>query len=1034
MRRSLNPFVTNSYSNYAPADIGDTVEEQALLAQTQKQSFDQAVGNFDTSQNAINSIKAAPGKQYYVNSASRDFESQYDNAKEEGNFEDMVSKAGEVVEQVSDKYKLPTVIKERAQYEADLKAIDDSDNPLEWKEFQKKQIMDRNRNPQFDVEGNAIFTPYASHDDLAWQDVSKYVNTQISGWKADGVFDYNEETGKYDIKEDIIEGKAVLRKGTSISPSDIRAFAYDIVRTNPELNRSIQDQSKVAVESILMNQGTFTKEDLMALTEEDNPFQVGTPEHEQFAKEISTAFDRRVKRRLESPVKADPQQVVAETAIALKDLTLRNTYAGMMANKYGYLNEQLQSWDLPDEEDSSGSGSTVDLSGAVFGGGTVATSDTMLKNSKVLKDAAQESLNAAESEYSRLLLAKQKDDADVPDSVIETARLKVETMKQEMDNYAYSTKTNAAHVYAQLNEGKDYKNFQNSSYESYTNRAGKNVGTGISFGAAPTGGIRGKYFQEDYIKYVDSNATFPTEETLLTKEQFAALQDTTIVNELIDEDHSTTFTAAHGVTLRNLEDEDRGSLFKNYQTFNLSLKGASQKQKQPFLEYTQTMDVVSQTLLNNLDAYSTTEGETLTELFEDMEDVRKEGIEFNVLAQPVQGDLAFEVLIPSEDGKKGQTQRKIIQINEDDVNGKLIKDRMNQTMTNLSRTLLAQPNLQKDQEDMLASANSILNILDGSKERFDRIPLYTAPEGTMFDMEIGNSTYSFAPYQFGFEKQNRTLVMKRGVAANMGNSEGVQLGNVYSSRGVLGYHIKDTDPNTGEPLPGVTPQYFAYNTNPANSAFTLREDNSNQLELADWFVPANFGTPDAAFQRATLNEAKSTGTMNKGASSFETLIQQPELWMQENLDETFINSRTDELILKGYNKDNGYTPLNQIIPSKNIGVNVNQPFLALNGNEAVNRVSSLFADVEQATGLPLIVTGGGRDSHNVVAGGAENSIHKEYGALDLLKTPAAMYLTTLDDEQLIEYGIDPSSILTSYDDHIHIELLPKYLKSFNPVN
>ena len=82
----------------------------------------------------------------------------------------------------------------------------------------------------------------------------------------------------------------------------------------------------------------------------------------------------------------------------------------------------------------------------------------------------------------------------------------------------------------------------------------------------------------------------------------------------------------------------------------------------------------------------------------------------------------------------------------------------------------------------------------------------------------------------------------------------------------------------------------------------------------------------------------------------------------------------------------------------------------------------------------MIVTGGGRDDHNKVSDGAENSKHKAYGALDILKTPAALYLASLPEKQLLEYGIDPSSVLTDYDDHIHFAFLDKYIKKVNPVN
>tara|TARA_R110000772_G_C13310328_1_gene440490 strand:+ start:9700 stop:12879 length:3180 start_codon:yes stop_codon:yes gene_type:complete len=1057
----MNPFETNTFSKYAPKKLGDTVKEQALLAKTEAGRYNTTKANFETKQEQLLSLQTAPGGEYWLNNFNKLYADEFDKAKAEGNFEDMVGDTQKLVKRGYDEFNLRSVIRDRKASEAFNEGLAEGDLSQDFVDFQKGQEVRNNPGVAIDEEGNETYVPYQAPRELTQTETAVELNTITSGFKADGTFKRNEN-GTFVVGKDI-PGYDYIKKGTTVTNEDIKRFSLDFMKNEPNINRSIQDSAYVAVTKTLNNKGGFTKEDAMGLVGADNPYQRGTPQFKAYEDYYSNNFDAilegRAKKAVDGGFPFDETAETIEIGKLLKDDSLRQGFAGTNANKFGFVDETLQTF----KRDALTTGAETEISPfntGIFTNPTVGTSNTLVHFGKVneVKTELNSALGLAQKEYDDI-----KDSGDGNEILIAERKATVEALSKKVEGNNLISETTSRGVFNMLKgrgsfgEQKNllsgdnrpsienYEDFRESSFDRYNNflDGGRPATPNLSgFALSP----KEKTYQGLYQE-MNPSATFENKEQRLSKDQYYDLLDKEISTKSGDTSHKSTllnnFGFGIGSAMSKLEKEGKGNLLhQNYQMYEINLADTTQKQRLPFQEYEQVMSSLEDFMLTDIDNFSTIEGTPLGEATKGY-GLTKDNTEINIMTSPINGELVTRFAHKYKIGGVDQEFVALVPLESGNNNSKVMKNRVRQAMTGLQQNLINNfDTLKTDKKEMLLATNNVLNVLDGSLERFNQLPLYTAAEGQLFNMEIAEAEYQFVPYKLGKnENNNRTLVIRENTYGSVADASNREKSKTWG-RGILGYHESDLDENE-KPIvdkdgKARQPRYYLWNSNAQKSPFHLKESESGEDRVAgfaDWFKPADLGSPTKTFERASLFEAIGRGTGDKGALNTETIYQDYGWYENSFSNGATVDTKTSKLAnaVGGYSTDNNYYPLNEIIPSAQISTNVELPFVSLN-TEGRNKISALFSDFSKE-GKTLMVTGGGRDVNNIVEDGAEKSKHKEFGALDLLKNPAAMSMLELwntDKDKAREYGI--VNVLGNYNDHIHIEFNSDYYLTPTEVN
>ncbi len=1049
----MERFFTNTYSNYVPTKVGDTVQEQALLAQTQANRFDTAKQEYLTNQNALLNLSAGQNRKRFIDQFNKDFDDEFNSAKERGNFEDMVGSANESVIDGYKKYNINNVLRDEAKYQADIKNLDDSDLPQRYKDFARFENNLLNSKAPVDEEGNMQYVPYQGIRNYTYENVAEGVGDYIEGMKADGFITQNPDGSGFFINKQI-PGYDNLIKGKQISRQDVERLALDYIGQEANLTKSLEDEATIDVNSLYYNKGRFDLDDVTAVLSKDIPFAKGTKKYNDTLNAYLNSFNEQIelqrKYASENDLPFDEQQSILNTAKQFKVNSLLNKQANIAANKFGFTEIDLIKFkqDLDSSNNSGNTNSNLDV--GFFSNPTIGTSDSQpIFNQKRLNENRINLFNGVKALKGELadLEIRAKDDPSINNTMLDSKRSQIaeaEEKLQRMNNTVKASASNAFNVLKNSNikvresgqgvfEDKtidSLEDYQDSSYQVYLKDEQDASQDFDKFNKDTT-------ILEDL--YQDINPNYKIEKgTKLNKEQFAELFNSQLNSYLNDGDYSNSFIRNYASGFKNGVDKykkqnpNNNSLYKSYELFDIKVDEESNKDKRIYRKYQQGLSSIADTIVRDFNNFTDLSGVPISQVLKNNglelnEDNRKD-LEFRLVSTDLNGALVGEIFIPATDAedkniKDRQEVRMLVDLTGGNENGKKVNDTVKQIFgdLNLALTETNVETLPKDKRNMLESTNNILNIANGLTEEFSQIPLTTAKEGELHKFGFADKQFDIIPYQNDNTGVNNYLVLDN-------NTEVYKDGNYLIGKGVLGYG-KDLLDSDGNPLvingKQVSPKYYYYNENSSNNLFERREDG--QIQIKDGFIPYEFGHPNKILEKLTLDRAINRGSFNINEVDENLLYPYPNNYFQNNVNPTTINNRVDKL-KNSYSKENGYTPLTDVVDANRIGVKVNLPFLALN-DEGINRVKYLFNN------LGLFVSGGGRDKNNKVEGGADNSVHKSFGALDVIKNKAAAQLIKMTPEQRAKYGI--SKIIyndPNHKDHLHIEFDTKYHKKFIEVN
>lgn len=1058
----MNRFKTNTYSKYAPTHVRNTLDNQGLFYETQNLKYHSGLAEHDIVEESLLNMPVAPGEQMWKDNINRMYSEEYKRAQEEGDFENMIGNTKNIIKDYTDNYHLKDLAQSRAAYEQQLEEVENNkDMPLSWKEFQRNEMVFSNRGYELNEEGEPVYRGYQRVKDLYWENVPEALNKLITGWKESGLYEVLPN-GQIEIKKDI-PGYDAIKANDVISREDLRNFAISYMKNEPNLNRAIEDQAYVDTRSILHKQGSIDKADALALVNKNNPFRENTNNYHAYLEMYSDAFDRILEENINSKgdEEYDLQEEIELVSRVLYDDSLRSSFSRMFEDKFGFTKEKLTTFKT--EEGNSTNQRTAEdnpFQAGLFENTIIATGNTinyeaLTKNKTKLFEQVKEASDRLEA---------MKNDGVSTETMIKEVEVEVENLNRRLDannnisNFAASSVVNSIlkSVPLKIKEGgltyttdkytiNDYDSLKEKAYENYLKSLGTDRRTARgSMSFVFTTPV--KTYTDEYLK-INPTADF-SERNFLNEEEFNILFDAEVSLAVSNPDYKSLFYNERTLGLNNSikkarKDESKfNSIFNNLQMFGINTTGLTNAQMEPYKEFIQTLDVISNTILRDGN-FNTIEGTPLEQYEKAYGAFDTDRSSITLLSSPIEGDIValadIRFLSNRDLGVKT-----LVNLTSGNTNEQVIRSRLNQALTNLSNGLFENYDfLDTDKKDMYYAANSLLNIVDGSLERFNELPLYTAPVGSVHRFELGNDTFEFVPYRTGHKDRNHTLIMQNDVEAFQANKD--SRGRQIVDKGVLGYHALDLDenfkpiidPNTGKP---VLPRYYAYNDKKdGTSPVTINrnaEDEKERVQFSEWFVPANYGAPQKVFERLTFEASLSRGNLNKNALENETLYPYSDTYFNQFSHPQTLDTYTDTLIEKGYTEENGYVPLNKIVDSKliaNFDVDskrgVGLPFLAIN-NEGINRLALLFREsTDESRGLLPMITGGGRDVNNVVPG-SSGQYHESFQALDILKNKASLRILQLIRQNPSKYGIKSYIVK---DDHIHLVIDDKYKVEYNSI-
>jgi hypothetical protein len=1056
-------FFTNTYSNYTPTKVGDTVQEQALLSKVQASNYLQANKEYSDTEDVLNNLDTAPGGEWGLNQFKDYYGSEYQKAEKEGNLEDMVGNAGKLIKKGYEDYNLARIIKDKDVYQNNMKALEEAKIPENYKEVTKMKIKDSNPGYYIDPDtGEKKFKPYTPVAIPTYAKVDEELSKILSGWEADNVYT-RDENGKITVNQDLLDetGRVYLKKGEVVTRAEIADYTRSFLNNEEFIKQSLQDQADINVSEIALKSGKFDEEEFNYLISKNNPYAQGTQQYNDFQKLYTTAFNDRLKTAKEEAaitgLKFDEASAKFNIAKNLQENLLTNSYIDNAMDKFGYEREELSTYKIKDLEEESKSGSKVleSLNIATYVPILVGSSDTkdgatinmgnLYENKKNLQTSLQQaksSLAALEADPNASQVTKDKQRAlveqiqsDIENTNIISEMNASSTVNTLLDN---GFKFNRKFLYSDNKEVSNIENYEDlktAAYEDYLD----STKIALSKNLSPRTEINEAYSQINY----DYTIPEDNESLILSKQQFDEVFEDTLNKNLQNiETSSIPVIREYVKDIKYEYDKFKKqkpnaiNMFQNYQLFDLAFANTTTKDRGPYTGYLQAMEGISKIVKEDLGAFKTFDGMPLSQLVDNETTQINGDVSVRLMNSPINGKLAAQVVIPVKQEGKPTELKTMISLDTDNSNSVAINDIVHNAFGDLSTILTTDySKLNADKVNMLNAVNSIVNITDGTTAKFDALPLETSKEGDKFEFDIADANFEFITWREGKgNSRNKFLILEDNVEALTVTENGkdprnsvVNRGKAYG-KGVLGYHINDLNPETLLPKKGIQPKYFLIEGNENTDAVTIK---GKDIVPEPWFVPYDAGSAAKVREKITLDVATRRGTFNKNALPLETMMPNPDTYIKNYTNSTTIKNKLDKQATL-YTPEKGYTRLDEIVLPNEISTRSNLNFVALN-SEGINRASKMFSDL-RTKGLKPVVTGAGRDSNNVVEESAEHSKHKKFGGLDILKNEAGIYILQLfktNPKALEEYGI--SNVLGGYDSHIHIEFKDNLLNPFTEV-
>lgn len=1027
-------FFTNTYSEFVPTKVGDTIKEQALLAQTQGNQYKTAKDSYLKNQQSLIKLQAGQNRKELLDTFNADFENSFSEASNQGNFEDLEGVADKQVVDGYRKYNINKVLKDEETHQAEIKALQESDLPEEYKDLAILENNIFNSQNGTNEEGELSYTPYQPLVNRTNEDVSGELNKYISGMKADGFIRTNPQTGEFVVNKQI-PGYDNLVKDTVISRKDVEKLALGYMSQNPNLTQSIKDEADVGIKSTYYRKGGFSKNDFLDLVSKDITFAKDSSSYNSLLKDYSDKFDEELELRRQYAKENDKpfkeQDQIMQIAQVLKEQSITDQQVNLAANKFGMQDSELIKFKKDKDinlnnssRSSSGGGSEKLFTDGLFRNTTIATSDSqpLINYNNISKKKADLKSKIKEliSEKATLQREGKLTTNDENITSLDSEIKKLSTTKDKLDNITKATAVTTLDVL--LKKGIGFETSQKSGFGKGSTVRSKEQ----FYDAAEEKFNNASFVQKENAldSYKELNPDF--EGKTLDSHQLEELINDNINKLTTGQDYNELLLNSFAGNIVNSVEQFKkdnptdDSLFLNFEVFDINQEGLTTKDKQVYKDYNQTLSIIGQTLKDDLNNFTDLTDTPLSQLIPEGFQIKGD-IGVNLISTNISGALVgvAEMTIEEidEEGRKGTRNIKtLVNLEGGNNNGQKVSELVNQTFGELNTDLASNFQLLKpDKKRMLSAANAIVNISNGVARDFEELGLPTAELGKPVPFEFADKHFDIIPYKQGNSTQNKYLVFDD-------NTEVFKNGVLSIGRGVLGYGKDLLDSNTGKPLvingKKVSPKYYSYNQGSSSNPADVND--SGELVIKDGFVPAEFKNHQDILERTTLDRALERGTFDINAIPQDMLFAGSDVFKSQHTNSRTVESNTDKKAIQ-YSTSNGYVPLNQIVDNEDISTDVVLPFVAFNST-GINKARKMFFDIKKA-GLKPFITGGGRDENNVVKDGAEHSLHKEFGALDLIKNKAAAFIIQMSpEERLSKYGItkivhdDPDHF-----DHLHIE-------------
>ena len=1096
--QGANKWLTNTYSDFVPTKVGDTVDEMKFAYANQADKYDKARENYMTEGTAMESLNANIGNKKHLARAQQEFREAEEIAKQRGDFENMVYDAGTLSTSLSSKYNLKGMSDGYAKQQVDEKRLLENDTyTTAHKKYINRKLIEDNAEDNIDENGNFVYSPYKGMEEMTYVDAFDTIDTKVKGWVKDGLFEKDPITKKLKVMGDLSQyGLGHIEKNSYISEQELYDFAITSMQGTGELPDSIEGEAEVAIGNLNYDLGKeLTSDHILQLIYAQNTEKAGTKAYDDYNLSFENALNESIKTVQEKKGSKDYDENAELVRLGeyYYEQAIKHKYATQIVNKHDGVVESVDTFKIGDpttstSKDGAGAGGIEDLSS--YNPRIILTGDTekiddfaedlnKLKSSlpdlKSKKEQAEKEFklgnideatkNKAATDYERTLQTIQSQEnfyvntandifTDLEGSTVPLKGIKGNNKEPYFEDLG--TYVDFVHNYMVENTGKTIP-------ESYVGDPNYDINLPYATGQSNN---NIEWLQEAYLR-IDPTYKFENTETewetvtnpetrlkeqrvssgtkeLPSKEMLMEIVEQQATSFAYDEDAEADVLKSLFPDFYNKIRDNRDTelaknyLHQNYSIQNLNTEGLTQKQRVPYIKYNHSLYDAGQSILADPNNFKNIYNQTLSEAVDlSIADYENAVFKLSPNTSP-DGKMVGVLKIPYKTKAKGNkkaetgTYEQIINLGSDSLNSKAvitpiiesIKDINKQFMTNMD-------NLSNDKIRMFKDNNKILSIYDGTFNDFMSMPILSSKEGEKYTMPIGNRTITFIPYKETERGKNKVLTQDDNKYAEVFGQPGLPK---QTGQAVLGNYAYEYN-SDGTLKEGRNPRYMLITDDANTSPYTIRERNGKrEVKFHKNFIPAKATNPITSFENIYNQIALDRGTSDMHALATETLWEHAEQYYTNHLNGATVQDTEQALIKKGYTSDNNYKLMSDLFVRGNgedhISVNVKQPLLALN-TQGENRMVAFFNDV--VSRYPdFMITGGGRDAHNVVEGGADDSIHKDYLGMDILKNEASNYILGMSDAKLKEYGI--IKILSNYNDHIHLAIDPAYGVKVTPIN
>lgn len=1044
-------WLTNTYSKYAPTKVGDTVKEQALLAKSQREAYDNAGQQFKVGSGMFDKMSGYGTHQDLIDMAQKDYDNEVEDYVNQGNLEDMVGKADTMMKDYNNKYHLKDVVKDAALHQSvmdRLEKMEEDGNPSSWTNFYKNETAYLNKEGYTINEdtGEIEYNPYKAVNPVKYVDKTKAIADKIKDFKAEGLTiqydDFGNPIGFKAEKTITLPGYHTIEQGEIVPESVVRSVASSLVASEPHIRDSVREEARMAVMRRKMQEGEFTFEDTLDfVTKNINRYANEDTRKEQIEKakkEVEKELKSRELVAIEDGKVFDEEDALMDIAKQAEFGNIQYTLADQIGEIYGYKKSKLEfiKNNLPD---------TNTTNGAYTGAGSSKVNIFNVGSSNTLTDFVNPVERHSELTQRRAQLIKDANalkvqeksvKGSVPKSEITKYEKAIAEVERKLNRNKEIVETNSETIFNEVIEGngksvgslignsytvvKDRQSLMGSEeeidnpYKIYKETITSNILNQQKEAKSRTG--LSKLLNGDDTEHVQlfkqlAKELYPDYEGELTEGIINDVIDHQIAKIANDQQADLIFLQTYALGLSDkIEDYKESNpttkFHEDYPIFDIDSTGITNAKKEPIVkDFESTMNIIKNGLELDGSNFNTFNGFTYPEYFEEWKAVaEKDGGKIDIykddaVVRPylslINGEMAVNVAVPfKKTNSDGSTEEGIenikVLLNAENANAKEMKLQIKNTVNNIQSTVLQNAdNMDENQKRYLMGSVQLANMIDGTTQEWQEKNMESLEEGTKIRLSLGKEDFNFIAYKLTPSSPNKMLVTSK--TKPMYDRHGMLITEPKKEEeGVLGFLNEHIDEN-GEPKinPVTKTPYKPRYYRMSNDAGTaVNFDDEGEVVFSSWFTPFSAENSENLRDRLTYQQAIDRGTMNKNATAY--IAPDYNGYINTNTNEVTINERITNKINNGYED---YVPFTDIVPASRISTNVQLPMSNLN-NEGLNAARYLFNNFLsiQKDGIlhKAIITGGSRDHNHIVEDSAKGSYHNlDKGvAFDVLRSPA----------------------------------------------